>query len=162
MRALSRKGRFQRGQYTIVAMMGCDSFAYVDGYMASERAQIAGHSQALSYMCRRRWRHTLVPVCTRRRETKGHVCENRSHDRVGGAAKGNVRTAAGDGIQNARTARQYEREGPGPKAISPNGQQPVGVLQNERARCLDAGYMHNQRVTQWPAFCLINPRAGLR
>jgi hypothetical protein len=38
-RALSRKGRFQRGQHTIVSMMGCDSFAYVDGYLASERAR---------------------------------------------------------------------------------------------------------------------------
>lgn len=38
--ALSRKGRFQKGQYTIVSMMGCDSFAYVDGYMAAERARL--------------------------------------------------------------------------------------------------------------------------
>jgi hypothetical protein len=38
--ALSRKGRFQKGQYTIVSMMSCDSFAYVDGYMAAERARL--------------------------------------------------------------------------------------------------------------------------
>jgi hypothetical protein len=38
--ALTRKGRFQRGQYTIVSMMSCDSFAYVDGYMAAERARL--------------------------------------------------------------------------------------------------------------------------
>ena len=39
-RALTRKGRFVTGQYTIVSMMGCDSFAYVDGYMAQERARL--------------------------------------------------------------------------------------------------------------------------
>jgi hypothetical protein len=39
-RALTRKGSFVRGQYTIVSMMGCDSFAYVDGYMAAERARL--------------------------------------------------------------------------------------------------------------------------
>jgi hypothetical protein len=38
--ALSRKGRFQTGQYTIVSMMSCDSFAYVDGHMAAERARL--------------------------------------------------------------------------------------------------------------------------
>ncbi len=37
-RALSRKGVFVPGQYTIVSMMGCDSFAYVDGFMAKQRA----------------------------------------------------------------------------------------------------------------------------
>jgi hypothetical protein len=37
-RALTRKGRFVAGQYTIVSMMGCDSFAYVDGYMSQQRA----------------------------------------------------------------------------------------------------------------------------
>jgi hypothetical protein len=36
-RALTRKGRFVRGQYTLVSMMGCDSFAYVDGFMAEQR-----------------------------------------------------------------------------------------------------------------------------
>jgi hypothetical protein len=36
-RALTRKGRFVRGQYTLVSMMGCDSFAYVDGFMADQR-----------------------------------------------------------------------------------------------------------------------------
>ncbi len=39
-RALTRKGNFVRGQYTIVSMMGCDSFAYVDGYMAQQRAAL--------------------------------------------------------------------------------------------------------------------------
>ncbi len=39
-RALSRKGDFQPGQYTIVSMMGCDTYAYVDGYMAEERARL--------------------------------------------------------------------------------------------------------------------------
>lgn len=39
-KALTRKGRFVPGQYTIVSMMGCDSFAYVDGYMAAERARL--------------------------------------------------------------------------------------------------------------------------
>ncbi len=39
-RALTRKGQFKKGQYTIVSMMGCDSFAYVDGYMAQERARL--------------------------------------------------------------------------------------------------------------------------
>lgn len=38
--ALTRKGRFQKGQYTIVSMMSCDSFAYVDGFMAAERARL--------------------------------------------------------------------------------------------------------------------------
>lgn len=39
-RALTRKGRFVPGQYTIVSMMGCDSFAYVDGYMSQQRAKL--------------------------------------------------------------------------------------------------------------------------
>lgn len=39
-RALSRKGTVRQGQYTIVSMMGCDTFAYVDGYMAQQRAAV--------------------------------------------------------------------------------------------------------------------------
>jgi hypothetical protein len=39
-RALSRLGDFQPGQYTIVSMMGCDTYAYVDGYMAQQRAAL--------------------------------------------------------------------------------------------------------------------------
>jgi hypothetical protein len=39
-KALTRKGTFVAGQYTIVSMMGCDSFAYVDGYMSQQRAKL--------------------------------------------------------------------------------------------------------------------------
>ncbi len=39
-RAFTRMGKPNPGQYTIVSMMGCDTFAYVDGYMAQQRAEI--------------------------------------------------------------------------------------------------------------------------
>jgi hypothetical protein len=39
-RALTRKGTFAAGKYQIVFMDGCDTFAYVDGYMAKEKARI--------------------------------------------------------------------------------------------------------------------------
>jgi hypothetical protein len=39
-RALARKGRFVAGQYLIMFMNGCDTYAYVDGYMAQTRAAI--------------------------------------------------------------------------------------------------------------------------
>ncbi|MEO6576211.1 MAG: hypothetical protein ABIP89_20315, partial [Polyangiaceae bacterium] len=39
-RALARKGSFVPGQYLIVFMNGCDTFAYVDGSLASLRAQL--------------------------------------------------------------------------------------------------------------------------
>jgi hypothetical protein len=37
-RALSRMGKWSAGQYQIVYMNGCDTFAYVDGTLAQERA----------------------------------------------------------------------------------------------------------------------------
>jgi len=39
-RALARKGKFVKGQYVIVFMNGCDTFAYVDGSLAQTRAAI--------------------------------------------------------------------------------------------------------------------------
>jgi hypothetical protein len=39
-RALARKGKFVKGQYVIVFMNGCDTFAYVDGSLAETRAAI--------------------------------------------------------------------------------------------------------------------------
>jgi hypothetical protein len=39
-RALARKGKFVPGQYQIFFMNGCDTFAYVDGYLAGARAAI--------------------------------------------------------------------------------------------------------------------------
>jgi hypothetical protein len=39
-RALARKGRWTRGQYVIVFMNGCDTYAYVDGSLAETRARI--------------------------------------------------------------------------------------------------------------------------
>jgi hypothetical protein len=39
-RALTRKGTFVPGKYQMVFMDGCDTFAYVDGYMAKEKARI--------------------------------------------------------------------------------------------------------------------------
>lgn len=39
-RALARKGAFEAGRYLIVFMDGCDTFAYVDGYLAQTRAAV--------------------------------------------------------------------------------------------------------------------------
>ena len=39
-RALARMGSFQPGKYQIVYMNGCDTFAYVDGYLAQTRARL--------------------------------------------------------------------------------------------------------------------------
>ncbi len=39
-RALAQKGRFVTGQYMIMFMNGCDTYAYVDGSMAQTRARI--------------------------------------------------------------------------------------------------------------------------
>ena len=39
-RALARKGRWVAGQYVIVFMNGCDTFAYVDGSLAQTRATL--------------------------------------------------------------------------------------------------------------------------
>lgn len=39
-RALARKGRWEAGQYVIVFMNGCDTFAYVDGSLAQARASL--------------------------------------------------------------------------------------------------------------------------
>ncbi len=39
-RALARKGKWVAGQYVIVFMNGCDTFAYVDGSLAQTRAAI--------------------------------------------------------------------------------------------------------------------------
>ncbi|MFO0676176.1 MAG: hypothetical protein U0169_06560 [Polyangiaceae bacterium] len=39
-RALARKGKFVAGQYQIIFMNGCDTFAYVDGSLAETRAKI--------------------------------------------------------------------------------------------------------------------------
>lgn len=39
-RALARKGKFVSGQYLIMFMNGCDTFAYVDGFMAEARRQL--------------------------------------------------------------------------------------------------------------------------
>ena len=39
-RALSTKGQFRAGKYQIVFMNGCDTFAYVDGSMAQQRARL--------------------------------------------------------------------------------------------------------------------------
>ncbi len=39
-RALARMGRFEPGKYQIIYMNGCDTFAYVDGYLAQTRAQL--------------------------------------------------------------------------------------------------------------------------
>lgn len=39
-RALARKGRWVGGQYVIVFMNGCDTFAYVDGSLAQTRAPL--------------------------------------------------------------------------------------------------------------------------
>ncbi len=39
-RALARKGQWEAGQYVIVFMNGCDTFAYVDGSLAQTRAAI--------------------------------------------------------------------------------------------------------------------------
>ncbi|MBW2529037.1 MAG: hypothetical protein JRI23_32975 [Deltaproteobacteria bacterium] len=39
-RAFARMGEPGPGQYSIVSMMGCDTFAYVDGYMAEQRAAL--------------------------------------------------------------------------------------------------------------------------
>lgn len=39
-RALARKGQYVAGQYLILFMNGCDTFAYVDGSMAEERAAL--------------------------------------------------------------------------------------------------------------------------
>ncbi len=39
-RALARMGSFERGKYQLVYMNGCDTFAYVDGYLAQTRARL--------------------------------------------------------------------------------------------------------------------------
>lgn len=39
-RALSAHGKFKKGQYAIVFMNGCDTFAYVDGSLAEKRRQL--------------------------------------------------------------------------------------------------------------------------
>ncbi len=39
-RALARRGKFVSGQYAMVFMNGCDTYAYVDGYLATARAQL--------------------------------------------------------------------------------------------------------------------------
>ncbi|MBL8950393.1 MAG: PPC domain-containing protein [Myxococcaceae bacterium] len=39
-RALSTKGRFVAGQYAVFFMNGCDTYAYVDGSLASARARL--------------------------------------------------------------------------------------------------------------------------
>jgi hypothetical protein len=39
-RAIARKGTWNAGQYLMMFMNGCDTFAYVDGYMAQTRAAI--------------------------------------------------------------------------------------------------------------------------
>jgi hypothetical protein len=39
-RALARKGKWVAGQYVIIFMNGCDTFAYVDGSLAQTRAAI--------------------------------------------------------------------------------------------------------------------------
>ena len=39
-RALSRHGDFRQGKYQIFYMNGCDSFAYVDGYLAKDRSTV--------------------------------------------------------------------------------------------------------------------------
>lgn len=39
-RALTRKGRWQAGQYTIAFINGCDTYAYVDSSLAQARAQL--------------------------------------------------------------------------------------------------------------------------
>ena len=39
-RALARKGKFVAEQYLIMFMNGCDTFAYVDGYMAEARGKL--------------------------------------------------------------------------------------------------------------------------
>src|SRR5206468_1006121 len=41
-RALARKGQWVKGQYVIIFMNGCDTFAYVDGSLAQTRATING------------------------------------------------------------------------------------------------------------------------
>lgn len=39
-RALARKGRWNAGKYFMMFMNGCDTYAYVDGYMAEQRAPL--------------------------------------------------------------------------------------------------------------------------
>jgi hypothetical protein len=39
-RALARRGRFMHGKYQVFFMNGCDTFAYVDGYLAETRAAL--------------------------------------------------------------------------------------------------------------------------
>lgn len=39
-RALARRGKFVPGHYLMMFMNGCDTYAYVDGYMAEERAKL--------------------------------------------------------------------------------------------------------------------------
>jgi len=39
-RALTRKGRWQAGQYTVAFINGCDTYAYVDSSLAQARAQL--------------------------------------------------------------------------------------------------------------------------
>jgi hypothetical protein len=39
-RALARKGKWVAGQYLMLFMNGCDTYAYVDGYLAQARASI--------------------------------------------------------------------------------------------------------------------------
>lgn len=39
-RALAKKGRFVAGQYAIFFLNGCDTFAYVDGTLATDRARL--------------------------------------------------------------------------------------------------------------------------
>ncbi len=39
-RALARKGSFCKNKYQIVFMNGCDTFAYVDGFMAKRKTQV--------------------------------------------------------------------------------------------------------------------------
>jgi len=39
-RALAQKGKWKAGQYVIVFMNGCDTFAYVDGSLAQTRARV--------------------------------------------------------------------------------------------------------------------------
>ncbi len=39
-RALVRKGRFVAGQYVMVFMNGCDTYAYVDGYLGQQSASL--------------------------------------------------------------------------------------------------------------------------
>ena len=41
-RALARKGQWEKGKYQVFFMNGCDTFAYVDGSLAETRARLNG------------------------------------------------------------------------------------------------------------------------